>query len=66
MYIAWASFRNVFPDVAWIICCRQDLCGIVVGGEDGIIRVYRMSPDIDTKSPEVFMRCDRRKLALKF
>ena len=33
---------------------RQDLCGIVVGGEDGIIRVYRMSPDIDTKSPQVY------------
>lgn len=26
-----------------------------MGGEDGIIRVYRMSPDIDIKSPEVVL-----------
>ena len=34
---------------------RQDLNGLVVGGEDGIIRIYRLSPEIDTKSPEVLI-----------
>ena len=38
-----------------LIFSRQDLNGLVVGGEDGIIRIYRLSPEIDTKSPEVFI-----------
>ena len=38
-----------------LIFSRQDLNGLVVGGEDGIIRIYRLSPEIDTKSPEVLI-----------
>lgn len=34
---------------------RKDLRGLVVGGEDGIIRLYDLSAVIDTKNPQILL-----------
>ena len=49
------SMLLFFKPYNLLIFSRQDLNGLVVGGEDGIIRIYRLSPEIDTKSPEVLI-----------
>jgi len=34
---------------------RKDFSGLVVGGEDGIIRVYDLALAIDANSPQVLV-----------
>ncbi|XP_060574235.1 uncharacterized protein LOC132731946 [Ruditapes philippinarum] len=34
---------------------KKDLQGLIVGGEDGIIRIYDMSSNIETKNPKILL-----------